>query len=284
VILFAELLATFVVALGASMGVLPLVLRAATRKALLDLPDGTRRVHPRAVPRLGGIAVFAGLLAAVLLWQTTSAFGVRMSSTMIALILAGGVLFAIGLIDDLRGVPPAGKLLAQGAAALLVYAAGFRLNLLHFPPDITVELGWLSLPLTVLWLVGVSNAFNLIDGIDGLAGGVGIIALAAATITALVVGNQTVPWFAIALMGALFGFLRYNMPPARIFLGDSGSLVVGFLLAVLSVRAGMQGDGSVAVLAPVFALSYPLLDTGIAILRRWLRGVPLSRGDGRHIH
>ena len=133
-------------------------------------------------------------------------------------------------------------------------------------------------------LVGVSNAFNLIDGLDGLAGGVGVIALAAIGAAAAVLGSLRVPLQALALAGALIGFLRYNRPPARIFLGDSGSLVVGFLLAFISVRGSSTKGGVVQGLVPILALSYLLLDTGIAMLRRWLRGAPLSRADDRHIH
>jgi UDP-GlcNAc:undecaprenyl-phosphate GlcNAc-1-phosphate transferase len=135
-----------------------------------------------------------------------------------------------------------------------------------------------------VWLVGVSNALNLVDGLDGLAGGVGVIALLTATAAAVVVGNTSIHWYTLALGGALLGFLRYNFPPAKIFLGDSGSLVVGFLLAVLTVKGATRPDQATYALAPIFALSFPLLDTGIAMLRRWLRGTPLSRADARHIH
>ena len=142
----------------------------------------------------------------------------------------------------------------------------------------------LALPITVLWLVGVSNAFNLIDGLDGLAAGVAIIALVPIAIAGLIIGDTSVPVYAIALIGALLGFLKYNWPSARLFMGDSGSLVVGFLLALLSIRGATDSKGATLALIPIFALAYPLVDTGIAILRRWLRGVPLSRADTRHVH
>jgi UDP-GlcNAc:undecaprenyl-phosphate GlcNAc-1-phosphate transferase len=201
-----------------------------------------------------------------------------------ALILASAILFLIGLCDDLKGVPPLAKLVGQALAALVVVYAGFRIDVLIFPPAYQLSLGWLSIPVTVVWLVGVSNALNLVDGLDGLAGGIGVIALLTATAAAVVVGNTSIPWYTLALGGALLGFLRYNFPPAKIFLGDSGSLVVGFLLAVLTVKGATRPDQATYALAPIFALSFPLLDTGIAMLRRWLRGTPLSRADARHIH
>src|SRR5205823_12566836 len=125
---------------------------------------------------------------------------------------------------------------------------------------------------------------NVGDGLDGVAGGVVAIELLPATAAAMAVGSGGVPWYTLALGGALVGFLRYNFPPAKIFLGDSGSLVVGFLLAVLTVKGATRSDQATYALAPIFALSFPLLDTGIAMLRRWLRGTPLSRADARHIH
>ena len=147
-----------------------------------------------------------------------------------------------------------------------------------------MNLGWLSLPLTLLWIVGVTNAFNLIDGLDGLATGIALVALGTTLTVAFVLGNVEVVVVCVALLGALLGFLRYNFNPARIFLGDSGSLFIGFMLAVLSVYGSMKSATAVLVTIPLFALAVPLLDTTLAILRRWLRGVPLSQADGRHIH
>ena len=201
-----------------------------------------------------------------------------------SLIIGSAILFTVGLLDDLRGVRPVAKILAQTAAALIVYRAGFAIEHVTLLPGYTFDFGMLALPVTVLWLVGISNAFNLVDGLDGLAGGVAIIGLAATAAAALILGNPSVPIYTFALMGALLGFLRYNWPSARLFMGDSGSLVVGFLLAVLAVKGATDRNHLTHGLIPVFALAYPLLDTGVAIIRRWLRGVPLSRADRRHVH
>ena len=277
----------FLLAYLTSSAIVPPITRMAVSKRLLDYPDGDRHTHSHAVPRLGGVAVFAALFVVAIACVVLSGFlpsAPTLSRLAGPLLLASTGLFAIGLTDDLKGVRPALKIIAQTAAALLVYHAGFKIDVLSFPPNYEMALGSLSLPVTVLWLVGVSNAFNLIDGLDGLAGGVAVIALLAIAATSLILGNTGVLICTIALLGALLGFLRFNFPPARIFLGDSGSLVVGFLLAVLTVKGATRHTGVLYALMPIFALSYLLLDTGIAIMRRWLRGDPLSRADGRHIH
>lgn len=251
-------------------------------------PERSRHWSASGIPRIGGIAVFGAAPVAILLVAIIPASikGAILQLPELAgpLILASAILFTIGLLDDLRGVPPLVKLVAQTAAALIVYAAGFSVENVSLIPGHTLHLGVFALPATVLWLVGVSNAFNLIDGLDGLAGGVAIIALVPIAIAGLIIGDTSVPVYSVALMGALFGFLRYNWPPARLFMGDSGSLVVGFLLALLSIRGATNSQGVTLGLIPIFALAYPLLDTGVAILRRWLRGVPISRADTRHVH
>lgn len=285
-------LAIVVVALGiaylASALTVPMLVRVAANRQLFDFPDRVRHGHALPVPRLGGVAVFSGLAAALVVAKLIGLFAYdRMPPiTQLTIALGAGsvILFILGLYDDVRGVPPIAKLTAQAIAAILVIQAGFRIDVITFPPNLHFSLGSWAIPVTVLWLVGVSNALNLVDGMDGLAGGVSIIALCVTTGAAMVLGNFDVTWQTFALIGAVLGFLRYNAPPARIFLGDSGSLVVGFLLAVLSVKGATQREGALFALAPIFALSYPLLDTGIAILRRFLRREPLSRADGRHIH
>ena len=264
----------------------PLVRRAAIRLGFLDYPNENRRMHARAVPRLGGVGVFLALIVAAVVGATFDSAGHVVTLLPLVLAMAAGsvLLFLTGLADDIVGVAPLSKLVVQSAAALIVYRFGFRIEHVILPPGQIIELGLWSLPVTLLWIVGLSNAFNLIDGADGLAGGVAIIALVATAISASYLGDHTILWCSVALIGAMFGFLRYNWPPARIFLGDSGSLVVGFLLAILTVKGMSREDGAVYGLAPIFALSYPLLDTGISMLRRWLRGHPLARADGRHIH
>ena len=269
-----------------SAAIQPIVRRAAIRSGFLDLPDGDRRTHAEPVPRLGGIGVFVAVLVAASIGASldTAHYLAGIAPLMVAMAIGATILFAIGLVDDLIGVRPAVKLVVQSVAALIVCKYGFHIDRLILPTGSVVSLGMLALPVAVLWIVGLSNAFNLVDGADGLAGGVAIIALAATAISAWILGDNTVLFWSLALTGAMLGFLRFNLPPARIFLGDSGSLVVGFLLSILVVKGMSRQDGALYAIAPIFALCYPLLDTGTSMMRRWLRGEPLSRADGRHIH
>jgi UDP-GlcNAc:undecaprenyl-phosphate/decaprenyl-phosphate GlcNAc-1-phosphate transferase len=285
---------TFVMVLGllcaaaivASLLVTPVVVRVANRWRLYDLPGAGRRIHSRAVPRLGGVAVFAatlcGLGVAASGWLGPL-LDVR-DTTVFALIAGGGIMFLVGLWDDLRGLSPATKLLAQCVAAATVFRLGFRIELLSLGAGSELHLGWLALPLTMAWIVAVTNAFNLIDGLDGLAAGIAVVALVTTFMVSLALGNGEVAIICAVLVGALLGFLRFNFNPARIFLGDSGSLFIGFTLAMLSVHGSMKSATAVLVLVPLFALALPLLDTTLTIGRRWLRGVPLSVADSQHIH
>ena len=281
----AILLVVFVLSAASSL----LVARRLTRVNVRGRhPERSRHWSASGIPRIGGIAVFLSAPAAILLGalatsQVTGSLP-RLPELAGSLIIASAILFVIGLLDDLRGVPPLVKLLAQTCAALVVYSAGFSIDRVSLVPGHVIELGIFALPVTVLWLVGISNAFNLVDGLDGLAGGVAIIALLAIAPVGIILHNDSVAVYAVALVGALLGFLRYNLPPAKLYMGDSGSLVVGFVLAVLSIRGSTDSARVTHGLIPIFALAYPLVDTAVAILRRWLRGVPLSRADRRHVH
>jgi UDP-GlcNAc:undecaprenyl-phosphate GlcNAc-1-phosphate transferase len=176
----------------------------------------------------------------------------------------------VGLIDDLRGLSFHWKFAAQILAGVYAWNCGFLIEKLTNPFGGALDLGWLSLPLTVLWIVGVTNAVNLIDGLDGLAAGIALIITVAVGVLAIVRGDVGLTAASVALAGALSGFLRFNFNPARIFLGDSGSLFLGFVLAVTTVR-GQKGGTAVAILAPLLILGVPLFDTGLAVLRRLYR-------------
>jgi UDP-GlcNAc:undecaprenyl-phosphate GlcNAc-1-phosphate transferase len=276
-----------VVAALTSIAVTPLVIRVAVARRLYDIPDATRRLHTRPIPRLGGVAVFIatvlGLLAAAIVGIPGAEPSPGRHRFFAGVLLGGVVLFAAGLVDDLRGLRPAAKLGAQCLAALVVYLFGLQIQVVSLGPTELVSLGWLSLPLTVFWVVGVANAFNVIDGVDGLATGIALVALATVLVAALALGNTDVALVCMALTGALLGFLRYNFNPARIFLGDSGSLFVGFMLAVLSVHGSLKSATAVLVAVPLFALAVPLFDLSLSILRRWLRGVSIFAADTGHI-
>jgi len=275
----------FVVAAATSLLVAGRLIHVAVKPRI---PERSREWSASRTPRIGGVAIFAalpvGIVATAFIDAVLTGAIPKLPELAGALVLASAILFMVGLFDDIRGVPPVAKLTAQTIAALIVYASGFSIEHVSLLPGVVIDFGVAALPITVLWLVGVSNAFNLVDGIDGLAGGVAIIGLSAGAAAALILGNPSVPLYTVALIGALLGFLRYNFPQAKLFLGDSGSLVVGFLLAVLVVKGATDEHAVTRGLVPVFALAYPLMDTGVAIVRRWLRGVPISRADCRHVH
>lgn len=282
------LAAIFAATLLVSLLVTPLVVRFAKARGLYDTPSDSRRVHRTPIPRLGGVAVFvataAGLAAVYLSGGIWEAMPPEQQRFFVGLLLGGGIVFAAGLWDDVVGLSPGAKLGMQVVAALVAYHYGFRVELLGFGDESVWRTGALALPLTVFWIAGVTNAFNLIDGMDGLATGIAIVALTTTLAVALALGNPEIAVVCVALIGALAGFLRYNFNPARIFLGDSGSLFVGFMLAVLSVHGSIKSATAVLVIVPLFALAVPLLDTSMAMARRWLRGTPLSSPDARHIH
>jgi len=186
----------------------------------------------------------------------------------------------VGLLVDLKGLSPAQKLAGQSAAALLAYHAGIRMASIG---DLPLDPMW-SLPLTVLWLVGCANAFNLIDGMDGLAAGLGLCASVTMVLAALLQGNAALAVATVPLAGALLGFLRYNFNPASIFLGDCGSLLTGFFLGCFSITWSQKSTSLLAMMAPLVTLAIPLVDTALAIFRRFVKGKPAFAGDRRHIH
>jgi UDP-GlcNAc:undecaprenyl-phosphate/decaprenyl-phosphate GlcNAc-1-phosphate transferase len=277
----------------AGAGLLTLVLtpplrQAARRRGWVDHPDGLRKLHTAAVPRVGGMAVMAAFAAAFLLAvQLFAALGwsdASQGDAALHLLVATAGVTLIGLLDDLRGTGPWTKLLAQCAAGLWLYSHGYDMQLLANPFGAPITLGWLSLPLTLLWIVGLSNAFNLIDGLDGLAAGVGFFASAVMCTYALLNERWEIALMAAALGGAQLGFLRYNFSPATVFLGDCGSLSLGFVLAALSLRGSAKSSMAVAVATPLLALGFPILDTVLAMARRLLGGRSILQADANHIH
>ncbi len=279
----------FVLAFVVTAALLPVVARRVRVRPLLHRSgDDSRRAEAPLIPRIGGVAVVAGTLAGVLVALAMRRAGTPVPSEWVSfaplLVLAAALVFALGLADDLRGVRPAGKLIVQVIAATLAWTAGVRIESVVFPPDITLSTGLLDYPLTVLWLVGATNALNLVDGLDGLAAMQTVIALCCVIGAALALNNNGVVLLSVAMLGATLAFLRANWHPASIFLGDSGALLIGFVLAVATVESSRRSNGAVVFMVPFLALAYPILDTVIAMLRRWLRAEPLARADGRHMH
>jgi UDP-GlcNAc:undecaprenyl-phosphate GlcNAc-1-phosphate transferase len=262
----------------------PLCRNLAIRWGLVDQPDHIRKFHTRATPRIGGISIFiAYLVSFVVLFLSPFQFGdmVRGHLDIVrSLFPAAMIVFFTGLLDDLLGLKAWQKFAGQLAAAAVAVCSGVQISTIawhHLP-------SWFAIPVTVIWLVGCTNAFNLIDGLDGLAAGVGLLATTTTLVAALLDHNIGLAIATVPLAGALLGILRFNFNPASIFLGDSGSLFIGFLLGCYSVLWSQKSATILGMTAPLIALSIPLLDTGLAIIRRFLRCRPIFGADYGHIH
>ena len=277
-------LQTLVVSAVATWVATSLVVRLAHRVGAVDLP-GPRKIHAAPVPRIGGLAVFIGFVAGLIFAAFATGYLANTEIPRVgywtALGLAAIGMLLLGIVDDVRPLAFQWKFAAQIVAGCAVWAAGFRVEAIAWPfTNGSLELGLWSLPLTVLWIVGITNAFNLIDGLDGLAAGTALITTTTVAILAVYGGHVAVSAISVALAGSLAGFLRHNFNPARIFLGDSGSLFLGFTLAVISIHGSQKNVTAVAVLAPLLVMGYPILDTALSVARRlnYLREDSVQQG------
>ena len=252
--------------------VTPLTIHMARAFHITDTPDGRLKKHQSATPYLGGLAVAAGFVVSFGVLSTNESMDERALG-----ILAGGfMMLLLGLYDDLVNLRPWVKFLGQLLAVIALQKAGVGVHL-------SALNGWQNLALTFLWMTGITNAFNIIDVMDGLATGTAAIAALFLFLIAALVGNDTaIPFMAVVLAGALLGFLGFNMPPARIFLGDTGSLFIGFLLGALSMLVSYSGKNSWAVVTPVVLLAVPIFDTLFVAFHRARRGIPFFRGSPDH--
>jgi UDP-GlcNAc:undecaprenyl-phosphate/decaprenyl-phosphate GlcNAc-1-phosphate transferase len=278
----------FLIALLAALGCTPWTRSLGIRYGILDRPGSRRKIHQSAVPRLGGLAVLTATLLpflGFLFYGNLLLDQIRLYwQPLLGLTIGSLLVFAVGFADDLHRLAPWKKLTVEVLAGLAAAALGLRIELFPIPFGLTWDLQWLSYPVTVLWLVGVTNAVNLADGIDGLSAGI-------AAFTAMVLFFMTyhsqytvVALLSISLAGACVGFLRFNFYPATIFLGDSGSLFLGFYLGALSIWASEKSAITFSLLIPMVALGLPLADMVYAVIRRWSRGVPIKQADREHIH
>jgi UDP-GlcNAc:undecaprenyl-phosphate/decaprenyl-phosphate GlcNAc-1-phosphate transferase len=268
---------SMIVAMAVASMLTPWVIRIAERMGAMDRP-GERKTHVTPMPRIGGVAVFAGFIAGIATAALLSGALLdppRVDVYWSGFVVAATGMFIVGLIDDLTNLSYRIKFAAQFACAGYVWFCGFRIEILtdlSNPLGGAIDLGWLSLPITVLWIVGITNAVNLIDGLDGLAAGTALITTLSVGVIGFHMSSLGVTASCVALAGSLIGFLRYNFNPARIFLGDSGSMFLGFVLAVISARGSQKLPTTVVVLVPLLVLALPLLDTSMAVARRlyWL--------------
>ncbi|HEY9745534.1 MAG TPA: MraY family glycosyltransferase [Oculatellaceae cyanobacterium] len=268
-------------ALLLTMILVPIVRKMAISGGYYDAP-GDRKIHKYPIPRLGGIAIWLGFmmaLGAIGLFQWHRELGNALPG-----VLAGGaIMFVLGLLDDLLTLSPYVKLGIQFMAALVAFALGVQINTLDLPGAQLLVLNALSLPVTVLWLVGLSNAMNFIDGVDGLAAGVTVLSALTLTVVALFTNQPSSALLSALLAGASLGFLAFNFHPAKIFMGDSGSLFCGFLLASVAVT-GVLKTKMVVMMLPMFVLSVPILDITFSVLRRLAKGRNPFLPDADHIH
>jgi UDP-GlcNAc:undecaprenyl-phosphate/decaprenyl-phosphate GlcNAc-1-phosphate transferase len=287
----------FLMALSISWWLTPEIRARAMRLKLVDMPNEERRIHKVPVPRLGGVAIFISLLTTLAL-MCAIAGRFPKPGGLAGIAVGGTLIFVLGLIDDLESIPAKVKLLVQILAGCAAYSLGVRIKMIPINMDIgaihlhyALSLGPWSLPLTVFWLVGVANAVNLIDGMDGLAAGTA--AISALTIWAVAlapnINQPNAALIAAALAGALLGFLRWNFNPARIFLGDSGAYLTGFILGAVSITGVLKSTTAVTLIVPTFILVllilfFPLLDTTWAIVRRVSKGRSIFAPDAEHIH
>lgn len=281
------LLKIFLVALLGSLLLTPIVRRLAQRLGMMDAPDKHRKLHSRPVPLGGGLAVVIGAcLALVVAFAYSARWQEQFSEDWVflgGLLLAVTVVCGLGLLDDRFQLRGRQKLAGQVLAGVIVLSTGLLIQRVTVF-DWRIELGILAVPFTLFWVLGATNALNLIDGVDGLATSVGIILSIAVSIMSMLAGHPTDAVLAMAVAGSLAGFLVYNAPPASIFLGDAGSMSVGLVLGTLAIRSSLKGPATIALAVPVALLAIPILDVVMAILRRKLTGRSIYSTDRGHLH
>ncbi len=272
-----EVLYGAAVALAVVVLLAPAVGGMARRMGAVDRPGG-RRHHARPVPRLGGLALFLGIMVPALAF-------LELGQETRGLLLGAAVATVVGAVDDFRGLRWVEKLAGQVAAATIPVGFGIWIDRFTFPFVGVHELSpWLGKPLTVLWIVAIMNMVNFLDGLDGLAAGVCSIAGATFSVIALSLGKPQAAVASAIVLGACLGFLRHNFYPARIFMGDSGALLLGFSLATLAVQGLLKTAATVALFFPLLVLAVPILDTGFVVARRLKHGQPIYAADREHLH
>jgi UDP-GlcNAc:undecaprenyl-phosphate/decaprenyl-phosphate GlcNAc-1-phosphate transferase len=270
--IFFTLLICFMI----SILITPLVKKLAYKIRATDRPN-KRKVHQTLMPRLGGLAIYLAFLAGVILLRPASPFST-------SIVIGSGIIVISGIFDDIYELSAKLKLLAQiAAAAIIVLYGGLQITFINLPFGGLFEFGYLSIPFTFLWIIGITNAINLIDGLDGLAAGVSSIALVAISGMAFIMGNLYVVMIGSILLVSTIGFLYHNFYPAKIFMGDTGALFLGFMISVLSLL-GFKNITFVSFIVPIIILGVPISDTIFAILRRIINKQPLSSPDKSHLH
>ncbi|MBI9017253.1 MAG: undecaprenyl/decaprenyl-phosphate alpha-N-acetylglucosaminyl 1-phosphate transferase [Phycisphaerae bacterium] len=278
---------TYALALLLSTIFTPLVIFAARSLGVNDAPNA-RSVHTKSIPRLGGLAIFLAMMSvAVPMLIFDDPIGhmfLTIATNMMVLLSAGAFIFMVGFIDDLVGIRARTKFLAQIVAAVVVCYFGIRIDQLSVGSWFSIDFGWWSWPITILWIAGVTNAVNLIDGLDGLAAGISSIVCGTIAVLSIYMGQPVMAVIMLAMLGSLSGFLLFNFNPARIFMGDCGSLFLGFILATSSVMCASKSTTIVGLALPFIALGVPIFDMLFSMLRRLLERRSMFSADRGHVH
>lgn len=276
-----DLIFCFTVAFAISLAATPFVITLAHKIGAVDVPDSQRRVHKKPIPRLGGLAIFYGFLIALLCFA-------KIDQQLRGILIGALIIVGIGIIDDVKQLRALIKLAAQILAAVIVVLHNVRITAISVPSFISesgiLHLGIFSIPITIAWIVIVTNAVNLIDGLDGLAVGISSIASFSLFFIAILGGEQNVAIISAALAGGCLGFLPYNFNPAKIFMGDTGSQFLGFMLSAICIQGLFKGYVIISFIIPLLILGLPLFDTIFAILRRAWNHKPIMGADRGHLH
>ena len=258
----------------------PLIRKLAFKIGAVDIPKDNRRVHKKPMPLIGGLAIAIGVFIGMLIFTP-------IDTTTISIVLGGSVILIAGIIDDIRELSPRYKMLFQLLAGIILIIGGVKVDFITNPfaqGSGIIYLNWLSIPITLFWVVGITNTLNFIDGLDGLSAGVAMISSLSLMIVAARFGQSTVVILAALVAGACLGFLPFNFNPAKIFMGDTGAMFLGFMLAAISIEGVMKSVAAIAVIAPIIILGVPIFDTTFAIFRRLLNGQSVSTADKGHLH
>lgn len=280
----AMLFAAFFTSFALSLAFAPISMQLAPLIGAVDIPKDGRRMHTKAMPRFGGLAIFVGTMGSLVIYAGSH-------EKILPVIIGGSLIYLLGITDDLFNLPAKFKFLAQTAVAILMYSMGLRITLItdYFGDGGVLKFGTVvCFVVTILWIVGITNTINLIDGLDGLAAGLAAIAGLSIAYVAYIHGDKygmmVVCLAMLALAGSCIGFLPFNFHPAKTFMGDGGSLFLGFMIAVLSVVGPLKKTTVLAVVVPVIVLGIPIFDTAFAILRRLVSGRPIMEADKGHLH
>ncbi|OLS37826.1 glycosyltransferase family 4 protein [Bacillus sp. MRMR6] len=271
---------TLAICFFSSILLTPLVKKLAFKIGATDKPN-QRKVHSRIMPRLGGLAIFISFLIGILISNPSEAL---YGEYHLSIVIGGLIIILTGMLDDVKEISPKVKLAGQlAAAAVVVIYGGLKVDFINLPFGGIIDFGYLSIPLTMIWIIGITNAINLIDGLDGLAGGVSTIALFSIAGMSFIMGNDYVTIIALIVAFSTIGFLFYNFHPAKIFMGDTGALFLGYIIGVLSLL-GYKNVTFISLIIPVIILGVPISDTFFAIIRRLVNKQPLSAPDKSHLH